>query len=177
MSGFATIAAAWLAAMTLIPALLLFTAAGSLLVELQKSTIESAEIALRQNHYKILNITVVQPHLIQFYVENEGPYAHRAANFRYVDVIITYVRKTDGALRSVWLSYDPGRAKPEGWRIIAVYTNGFAGELLDHIDLVDGYSGIWNVRETIEVEAWLDDLIDGQYPVLVRFVGAEWVGG
>lgn len=177
MSGFATIAAAWLVAMTLIPALLLFTAAGSLLVELQESTIESAKIALRKNNYKVLNITVIQPHVIQFYVKNEGPYTHRAANFRYVDVIITYVRKVDGVISSVWLAYDPGRAKPEGWRITAVYTDGFAGEILDPIDLVDGYSGVWNERETIEVEAWLDDLIDEQYPVLVRFVGAEWVGG
>ncbi|MHC1628808.1 MAG: hypothetical protein ACXQTI_08260 [Candidatus Nezhaarchaeales archaeon] len=94
--------------------------------------------------------------LVKLNVTNIGDKGLRIKDFLKSDLIIVYHNGT--VRKAVKLEYNDSLS-PNTWRIARVLIGNREGDFLNPINTASK-SGIWDPYETLELEAWLDDVID-----------------
>ncbi|MCF8884784.1 MAG: hypothetical protein L4877_03205 [Aigarchaeota archaeon] len=81
-----------------------------------------------------------------------------------LDVILVY--RNGEETKCIWLPYDKSKISPEGWRPLNItYSNG--RELVNPSN-VDLSTGLWDVGEELNIEAWVNLEIHGPLVIILH---------
>ena len=169
MGSLGSIAAIWVASMIIFPTILLIFSFVSVTFSLAEFSIDI--LTNREDEDVVVeNVKPENSTRIRIWLFNGGHASYRVIDFRYADLLlIYYVANTTDQSRVAWIPYNPEEDKDEGWKVVKVWHNGSDTELIDPVNTLTGYSGIWNPGERMEILVWLSIPANTTKPLLVRF--------
>ncbi|MCS7132698.1 MAG: hypothetical protein NZ918_03120 [Aigarchaeota archaeon] len=125
----------------------------------------SEDIKRLSGFLEIRNLTILPDNRsIEVVLLNRGHEPIKIEEFDKMDVIAVY-RSHSGALKAIWLPYDPEMNSSYGWRPLNITCDGL-GELLNPAS-PDMSSGLWDPGESLAIRAWLSDEVDGSVKLIV----------
>ena len=123
---------------------------------------------MQPNSYE-LYLTRAEENRVYFKIVNRGPRDISVRNLLRSDLFIIYT-DVEGVRRTVWVPYNPvNRTQTNIWYLESVTYGDLSGELIDPVNLTSGLEGIWNVGETLNCVAALDERVNSSIPIYAKF--------
>jgi len=116
--------------------------------------------------------TKIDGNTIRLNVTNEGNSGVSVRDFPNIDVLVVCNSSQLG--ESLWVPYDQGGGAGSHWRVNRVFFNGDEDEVLNPMKFTSPPYGLWDPRESLEVEIHLNTTsVEFEYVIFILPNGGE----